>query len=137
MSKAEPTIQKFMTYQPHAIAENASVIEADKMMAKFKIRHLPVMEGDKIIGILSERDLKTALGTIGADFSRMKVVDVCQLNPYIIAPDHLLHEVCDTMATHHYGSAIVSQNGKLVGIFTMVDVCRALSTILQTRFHSH
>lgn len=135
MSKAEPTIQKFMTTAPHSIEASRSVYDAEKMMIDLAIRHLPVMKDGVLFGLVSDRDLKLAMTFLEADSKLVKVADVCQEKPYVVEPDTKLHEVLDEMAAHHYGSALVVQNHKLVGILTSVDVCRAISTILRQRFH--
>lgn len=135
MSKSEPTIQKYMTVQPYSITAAEPLSKAQQLFSKHGIRHLPVMEGDRIAGLLSDRDVKLALGSVGADASRQTAGDVCVSDPYVVDPDTHLSDVARTMASKHYGSAVVVQNGKLVGIFTTVDACRALAEIIETRFH--
>lgn len=135
MSKQEPTIQKFMSCQPVVIDSKATAAEALRLMKEHKIRHLPVMEGSEVKGVLSERDLRTALGLQGADTERLKVADICTEHPYVTVPDRPLGEVALEMASHHYGCAIVMQNHKVVGIFTTVDACRAVHEVLQQRYH--
>ena len=136
MSKAEPKIQKFMTYQPQSIDADESISKARKTMQELKIRHLPVLKQGEIFGIISDRDIRTALAFVGANPDQMKVSEICHEHPYQVEPETPLHEVADTMAEHHYGAAIVVQNKKLVGIFTTVDACKAISEILQQRYHS-
>ncbi len=135
MSKAEPTIQKYMTTQPYFIAPDANMAEAEAMMKQHKIRHLPVLKNGKVVGILSDRDIKLVSGFEEVEAAQILVADVCVAKPFVVGPDALLSEVAETMASKHYGSVIVTQNEKLVGIFTAVDACRALSVILQTRYH--
>ncbi|MDP3921420.1 MAG: CBS domain-containing protein [Candidatus Omnitrophota bacterium] len=137
MSKAEPTIRKYMTTEPAVIESTRSLEDADRIMKDLKIRHLPVMHDGKLLGIISDRDIKAALGIIGSNPDSAKVADICHQHPYQVGPEHKLHEVLDEMADHHYGSVLVVQHDKLVGILTMIDVCRAFSEILQQRFHEH
>ncbi len=135
MSKSEPTIQKFMTTDPKSIESDAKIKDAQAMMAKFKIRHLPVTRQGKVVGILSDRDIKLVGSFSEIEIDEVVVADVCQNKPYIVTPDELIHEVAAEMAAKHYGSAIVVQNSRLVGIFTAVDACRTLAEILETRYH--
>lgn len=137
MSKSEPTIQKYMTVQPQSIGSSEPLSKARELFSKLSIRHLPVVSAGEVVGLLSDRDVKLALGSIGAEASGQTVGEVCVSDPYVVGPDTLLSVVARTMASKHYGSAIVVQNGKLVGIFTTVDACRALSEIIETRFHTH
>lgn len=137
MSKSEPTIQKFMATTPFFIESDKTIKDASDLMSQKKIRHLPVMRSGEVVGIISDRDVKLACGMTGADPKTLPVSSVCHEHPYMVSPDALLGEVSTMMAQKHYGSAIVVQNGKLVGIFTTVDACRALAEVLQTRFHAH
>ncbi len=136
MSKAEPTVQKIMTHIPESIEVSASVKDAQEKMTKMQIRHLPVMQNGKVFGILTDRDIKLAMGLIQAEPELLKVKDICHEQPYAVEPDMPIGQVAATMAEEKYGSALVVQHGKLVGIVTTVDICRALAWVLETRFHS-
>lgn len=135
MSKAEPLIQKYMTPAPHSVDAGKTVKEAEEMMSQLKIRHLPVMKDGQLFGILSERDIRLAMAFFEADSALVKVIDICKEKPYVVSPEAKMHEVLDEMASKHYGSALVVQNHKLVGIFTTVDACSGFSKVLQQRFH--
>lgn len=137
MSKAEPTVQKYMSVRPKSIESTDSIKKAKDVMSLGKIRHLPVTRGGKVIGVVTDRDIKLVAGFEEIDAEEVVVADVCSSRPFIVRPDTPLHEVAAEMAEKHYGSAVVEQNGKLVGIFTTVDACRALAEILTTRFHAH
>ena len=137
MSKSEPTVQKYMTYQPQSIEADQSIEKAQSVMSAEKIRHLPVTEDGKLIGIISDRDIKMAEGLVDVDPKLLLVKDICHDHPYEVSPETKLHEVAMEMASRKLGSALVVQNDKLVGIFTTVDACEALAEILQQRFHTH
>lgn len=53
--------------------------------------------------------------------------------PYVVAPDTALDDVVRAMASRKFGSAVVADHGKVVGIFTTVDACAAFAELLQTR----
>jgi acetoin utilization protein AcuB len=135
MSKAIPTIQKFMTCDPVSINGRSSIAEAQDLMKEKNIRHLPVMDGAKVIGIVSDRDIHQVTSLVDVNPNKLAVEDICQTHVYTASPETPLNVVADEMAQHHYGSAVVVQNGKLVGIFTTVDACVALSKVLQERYH--
>jgi len=136
VSKAIPKMTKYMTMTPFAINSEATLVEAMDVMKDKKIRHLPVMKGGKIFGLISDRDLKSFFAFAGTDPKSIRVGDVCSEDPYLIAPDSLINEVAAEMAHRKVGSAVVVDNGKLVGIFTATDACQALSDICETRFHA-
>ena len=53
-----PTVKDFMTEMPHTINEDLSLKKAMEMMHEYGCRHLPVLHGGKVVGILSDRDIK-------------------------------------------------------------------------------
>ena len=102
-------------------------------MREFRIRHLPVLKGGKIVGILTERDLHLVETLNGVDPKVLTVAEAYTPDPYIVSPHAPLDEVCVEMAAHKYGSVLVEDNKKLVGIFTWVDGLNAMSELLGTR----
>lgn len=133
MTKPIPSIQKYMSTSPHTIGQEQALEKAKKMMGENSIRHLPVLEGGKIIGLLSDRDVHFLTYLSGLDPSEVKVKDAMSLDPYIVSPDAALDEVAQEMSSNKYGSAVVMQNDKVVGIFTAVDALGALASLLHTR----
>ena len=133
MSKPIPTIQKYMTTSPHSIGVEQPLSKAHDVMRQLGIRHLPVLHGGKLVGMLTDRDLHLVESLEGVDPTKVKVEDAMATVVYAVAPDSPLDEVVDTMGEHKYGSAVIMQNEKVVGIFTTVDVCRALAELLRTR----
>lgn len=133
MSKPIPTIQKFMTTSPHSIGVEQPLSVAHTMMRDHHIRHLPVLHGGKLLGMLTERDLRLVESLAGVDPTKVKVEDAMSTVVYSVQPDAPLDEVVATMGEHKYGSVVVMQNEKVVGIFTTVDVCRAFADLLHTR----
>jgi acetoin utilization protein AcuB len=133
MSKPIPRIQKHMTTSPHSIGVDQTVAKAHAMMNEYKIRHLPVLEGGKLVGLLTDRDLHLVESFKDVDATKLKVEEAMSSVVFSVEPDAALDEVVGTMAERKYGSAVVMQNGKVVGIFTTVDVCRALAELLHSR----
>jgi acetoin utilization protein AcuB len=133
MSKPIPTVQKYMTTSPHTIGREQSLSFAQGVMKEFHIRHLPVLDGGKLLGILSERDITLVESLEGVDPTKVTVEDAMTQEPYSVSPDALLDEVVGDMATHKYGSAVVMQNNKVVGIFTTVDALRSFADLLHGR----
>ena len=130
--KNVPQIVAFMTPFPHSIDIDAPLSEARAFMQRRRIRHLPVTSQGAIVGMLTDRDIKLVLGP---DFAyppetELKVSDVCVKDPYIVPASTPVAAVAGKMAERHIGSAIITKNGKLVGVFTSTDACRALAQLL-------
>jgi len=121
-----------MTPFPHAIDIEAPLAQAREMMRQGRFRHLPVTRGGDIVGIVTERDINL----LGPDFGNpdereLKVQDAYVDKPCVVPASTPLATVACTMAEHHIGSAIVTKNDKLVGIFTVTDACRALAEVIE------
>jgi len=130
--KAQPRIQKYMTTQPHSIGADQPMKKAIDMMKEHGFRHLPVQSAGKLIGVLTDRDIKLASTFEGA--GEYKVEDVMIPDPYCVSPDANLLEVISLMAEKKYGCALVEQSGKLVGIFTLTDALIVLHKVLSENY---
>jgi acetoin utilization protein AcuB len=133
MSKPIPVISKYMTTTPHTADRNVTLAAASTLMRTHGIRHLPVMDGDTLLGVITERDIRFAESFSMVDPQQVTVFGAMSEDLYAVPPDAPLDEVVDTMAEKRYGSAIIVQNNRVVGVFTTVDACRALSELLNTR----
>jgi acetoin utilization protein AcuB len=129
--KSIPPIQKFMTTTPITIQNTATLEEAYKEMKTHHIRHLPVLENDTLIGIISERDIMVAEALKSVDAFQVKVSDIIKNETYHVSPDTPTDEVVLEMAANKYGSALIVQNKKLVGIFTTIDAMTAFAEVLE------
>jgi acetoin utilization protein AcuB len=128
-----PQILAFMTPFPYSIDILAPLAEAHAFLRERQIRHLPVTRDGQLAGILTDRDIKLALGPdMGSPPEReLRVEDVYQSDCLVVDAAEALEAAAAAMAERHVGSALVTRNGKLVGIFTTTDACRALVRILR------
>jgi acetoin utilization protein AcuB len=133
MSKTIPSVRKFMTTSPFTVEPAAVLTEAHSLMRDKHIRHLPVCEGTKVVGMLSDGDLYRAEAVTGVDASKVSIRDVMTAKPYTVSPEAPIDEVVQEMAAKKYGSAVVVDNGKVVGMFTATDALSAFADLLQTR----
>jgi len=133
MSKPIPHISKYMTTTPHTIGVDQTLQTAHRLMREHHFRHLPVLQGGKLVGMVTERDLALIETLKDVDPTKVTVEDAMTPAPYTVAPDALLDEVVSTMAEHRYGSAVVVDNEHVVGVFTTVDALAAFSDLLHSR----
>ena len=127
-----PQILAYMTPFPYSIDVDAPLAEAHAFLRERHIRHLPVTERGELMGVLTYRDIKLALGPdLGSPPEReLSVADVYQSDCYVVDAGEPAEAVAAAMAERHLGSALVTRAGKLVGIFTTTDACRALARVL-------
>ena len=131
--KVIPSIQKYMTFTPEAVSKDTTLPKALDIMRRDRIRHLPVYDQDKLVGVLTDRDIKLAASF--SDGGSLTAEGVMTPDPYTVRPQASLDVVVAEMSEQKYGCAIVTQeNGKLVGIFTATDGLRVLSEILKQNY---
>lgn len=131
--KSIPLIEKYMSTSVHTIGSDQTLRRAEEIMREYRIRHLPVLEGGQLVGILSDRDVKLVESLKDVDPNEVTVSEACNQDMYTVSPKAPLNEVCAEMALHKYGSVLVLDNKKLVGIFTWVDALNAFNELLATR----
>ncbi|HJZ85744.1 MAG TPA: CBS domain-containing protein [Polyangia bacterium] len=124
------TIEAFMTPMPHSIGPDQTLTAAHEMMRNHDIRHLPVLQAGRLVGILSQRDLHLVETLEDVDPNDVTVEEAMTLDPYTVGPRAHLRTVATAMAEHKHGSAVVMRDGRVVGIFTTVDALRALASLI-------
>jgi acetoin utilization protein AcuB len=133
---SEPTIERFMTHSPHTIGQDQPLSVAHQRMRQYGVRHLPVLHGGKLVGILSLRDLHF-IETLGnVDQETVTVSEAMSTDTYVVGPRATVRKVAEDMADHRYGSVVVIDHERVVGIFTTVDGMRALSLLVSEQRHS-
>ena len=125
------TIRKYMTVSPQAVSSRTTLAEAHQTMREKGIRHLPVVDDGKLLGVVSQRDLYLLETLRGVDAARELVEEAMSSEPFVVGPDAPLEEVAEAMATAKHGSALVVEQTTLVGIFTSTDALRALVALLR------
>jgi len=124
------TIGTYMTRSPVVVDRTTTMAHALRIMDEQGFRHLPVVAGGKLVGVVSERELKIVENMQGIDSGMCIVGDFLLGPPYTVAPGAPLAEVVRTMADHKYGSAVVVEDGAVVGVFTTTDALKALAAVL-------
>jgi CBS domain-containing protein len=126
-----PEIGSVMTRQPDSIGEGDSVHAAQTLMEQRGIRHLPVVQDEQVVGIVTDRDVKRVLDPL-VDFpAQQPVREIMVPSPYVVTPDEPLDAVLLTMAERRIGCVVVVNGGRLKGIFTTTDAARLLGQQLR------
>jgi CBS domain-containing protein len=126
-----PLVSALMTPFPYFVRPEDPVSRVRELMQQHGIRHVPVKQEDRVVGLISEADLRTLPAGGGAD---PLVRELQGPDPYVVELSSPLGPVLLEMARRHVGSAIVLRAGRLAGIITETDVCRALAEVLLRRF---
>lgn len=130
---ANLTVDEYTTPCPIVVQSTDNVQHALDIMEEQNIRHLPVIESDKVVGILSERNLK--LLSLIQHKDKVDVSQVMQENPFRVYSTDSLMEVTYSLSEKKIGSAIVlDKDSNLDGIFTTTDALNALVEVLRQAY---
>jgi len=127
-----PPISRYMSRQPWTIRCGATMSQAHKIMREHHIRHLPVLDGGALVGVVSERDLHLMETLPGSDPDEVTIEAAMSADVYCAGPLDPVDAVVERMASRKLGSAvIVNTRGAVEGIFTTVDALQVLAEVLQ------
>lgn len=126
------TIGEVMTRNPKTVSPNHHVLSARKLMSELGVRHLPVVERDAILTVVSDRDFELLPRMFpGRKESEILVDEFCLFDPYLVEEHEELSTVLERMLEEKIGCVVVTRNKKLAGIFTMIDAGRLLIRLLK------
>jgi acetoin utilization protein AcuB len=131
-------VADFMTADPITLGPEDSLMRASEVMRKHSIRRIPIVAGDRLVGLLAEGDLKRAqpsiLDSSEEDFNRVmegtQVLRIMISNPITVEESVPLYEAAQTLRQTKFGALPVTRNGKLCGILTDSDLLRSLAELL-------
>ena len=138
MSQGKPThqypeIRAYMTAAPYTIGPNSSLSKAVKTMREHQVRHLPVVDRDQVVGVLSQRDILIMESLPGVNPTEVRVEEAMVRDVFTAGPQTPVGEVVETMVDRKLGSTIVAEDGHVLGVFTTTDALRALHDLLERR----
>ena len=92
------SVREAMTEDPRSIGPSASVVEAAQLMRDEHIGSLPITDGNKLVGMITDRDITTRVVAEAADLATTSVGDVYSQNLISVQPDKELEEALQLMA---------------------------------------
>ena len=129
-------VGNWMTKDVISVDVNDSMQDAAKLIRKHKIKRLPVMENGKLVGIVTDRDIKRASASDVTTLeihellfliSEIKISDIMTKNPITIPSDYTIDEAAQILLEHKLsGAPVVDDKGQIVGIITQTDIFRVL-----------
>ena len=124
----------YMTTAPHTIGVEQSLAAARRLMTEHHVRHLPVLHGGDLVGVLSDREVEAFEALPGS--GQLTVEEAMVSDVYVTSDQSPLDDVAAEMARRRVGSAVIvagEERSKVLGVFTAVDALRALADVLRSR----
>jgi len=131
-----------MTREVITVDEEATIFDAQELLAENKIRHLPIIDRDRrLVGIVTDRDIRSALPyssllehcdeTEKERIARFKVKDIMTKDPISISPTYTIQDALLLIQNSKVGALpVVDDNHKLTGIISVRDLLRAFINVL-------
>jgi len=116
------SVRDAMTENPRSIGASASVVEAARLMREADVGSLPIVDDEKLVGMITDRDITTMVVAEGADPGSTPVGDVSSRDPISVELGEDLEEALQLMARHQVRRLPVVENDKLVGIVAQADI---------------
>ncbi len=126
-----PVVGQYMTPAPYTVAPTRSLAAAGHLMKDHQVRHLPVLDGGLVVGLVSERDLLLVETLPGVNPTEVRVEEAMVQDVFAVEPEAPVGEVVEQMIALKLGSAVVVREGRVVGVFTTIDALRALHDLLE------
>jgi acetoin utilization protein AcuB len=134
-------VRELMTGAPITVSPDTPVFDARQTMVKERIRHLLVIEADRLVGIVTDRDIRLNLPSQATSLSmwevnyllaKLTVSKVMTTSVIIIGPDQEATDAARLMLEHKIGALPVMDGSRLIGILTETDVLRAYARSAQS-----
>ena len=118
-------IRELMTESPRTVSSDAAVVEAARVMRDDDVGLVPVVDGDRLVGTVTDRDIAIRVVAEERDPSSTTVREIASTDLVTIDPEQELGEALRLMAQHQVRRLpVVEEDGRLVGIVAQADVAR-------------
>ena len=125
-------VSQYMSRQVLTIAPQTEFHRAFDLMHSRRIHHLPVVDGDRVIGIVAERDLLLAAANFGS--AEVPVADIMHGTPVCVSENAPLKQAAQLLVANHIGSLpVLNARRMLVGIITETDIFKIAAGTLHAR----
>ena len=118
-------IREVMTSNPRTVEADKPVADAAKLMRDEDVGLAPVVEGDRLVGTLTDRDIAIRVVAEGKDPASTTVREVASTEVVTVKPEQDLDEALRLMAEHQVRRVpVVEEDGRLIGVVAQADVAR-------------
>lgn len=118
------TVKDAMTSAPTTVGADETAVDAARLMAAENIGSLPVVEGEELVGIVTDRDLVLHVLAKDLDPHKVVVATVCTESPVVVGPEDSLDVALQRMASEQVRRLPVVEDKRLVGMLAQADVSR-------------
>jgi acetoin utilization protein AcuB len=125
-----PTVDRYMTREPYRVASTDTLELVKKLMHEHDIRHLPVVDGGRLVGIISERDLDVVEAVPGTHLCHVEVARV-MAPPIDVWAETPIDQVSALMAEKKRDCVVVQGGQGVEGVFTATDALLALTDLVR------
>jgi CBS domain-containing protein len=117
-------VQDVMTTRPRAVAPQTPLSEVAELMETDDVGALPVVDGDRLVGIVTDRDIVVRAIAKGKDPRGMPAAEVSSRDLVTVNPDDDLSDALNLMAQYQVRRLAVTEDERLVGVVSQADVAR-------------
>jgi CBS domain-containing protein len=122
------SISELMTRNPRTIERSTSLTEAARLMKSEDTGVLPIAEGDRLVGVLTDRDIAVRAVAEGRDANSTTAGDIASTTLVTIDPQQSIDEAMRLMSEHQVRRLpVCEEDGRLVGMISQADIARAAS----------
>ena len=125
-----PAIDRYMTREPYSVASTDTLARVRNLMTAHSIRHLPVIDGGRLVGVIAERDVAAIERVPGIDLACIEVARLMG-QPLAVWGETPLDEVSELMMARKADCVVVQGGHGVAGIFTATDALTALTDLLR------
>lgn len=119
-------VRDAMTASPTTVEAHETAVEAARLMASENVGSLPVVEGEDLVGMVTDRDLVLNVLAKDVDPHKVTVASICSENPVVVGPDDSLDVALQHMAREQVRRLPVVEERRLIGILAQADVSRTV-----------
>ena len=116
------TVREVMTKKPVAFSADTPVLHAAKAMSERQIGSVVVMDKDRPLGIVTDRDITVRAIAKGSDPSKIRLAEICSTSIAAVRPDQSVDDAIKVMKSHDVKRVLVMDNMRLEGIVSIGDL---------------
>ena len=132
-------VQEYMTPDPLVVVASEPISQIAELLQRMRIHQVPVVdESNRLVGIITDRDLRSAMGYDGSQCKRLGLIaeDIMTADVVTVTPGHDLKDALRILCHHRFGALPVVVGDHIVGILTSRDLMRTLLALLDAATES-